>query len=171
MTSNKLLDKCHSALAQIVSRSDCKLSARLARETLEHFPKENDNVNSLQQYRRHDKLITLSEAAALCERRSGKKVHRTTVKSWGLKHRFRLQNVNGWKVDRDEFVLWASRTGRLSKSFFDDSVSAAITVVECIKLAAAMKDQGMVSEKEFVTIKCRLLRVQPEQLEVKKAVA
>lgn len=60
-------------------------------------------------------LITLSEAAALCERRSGKKVHRTTVKSWGLKRRFRLFQANGWKVDQAEFIAWAARTGRLRK--------------------------------------------------------
>lgn len=165
MTTYDLLKQCRSALAQIKQRSDCPLSVRIANEALKQFPKENGNMNSHQQSRRNVKLITLSEAAALCERRSGKKVHRTTVKSWGLKHRFRLQYANGWKIDRDEFVLWASRTGRLSKLFFDNSSSAAITVVECIKLAAAMKDQGMVSEKEFVTIKCRLLGVQPEQLQ------
>ena len=59
------------------------------------------------------KLITLSEAAALVERRRGKRVHRTTIKSWGNSKRFKLYFVNGWKVDEEEFRIWASRTGRL----------------------------------------------------------
>lgn len=61
-------------------------------------------------------LITLSEAAALCERKHGKRVHRTTVKGWGLRKRFRLIQSNGWKVDEAEFVAWAAKTGRLAKS-------------------------------------------------------
>jgi hypothetical protein len=60
-----------------------------------------------------NKLLTLSEAAALVERRRGKKVHRTTVKAWGLGRRFKLYNVNGWKVEEAEFRAWAARTGRL----------------------------------------------------------
>ncbi len=58
-------------------------------------------------------LITLSEAAAMCERKSGRRVHRATVKGWGLRKRFRLIQCNGWKVDEAEFVAWAAKVGRL----------------------------------------------------------
>ncbi len=59
------------------------------------------------------KLITLSEAAALLERRRGKKVYRNTIKSWGEACHFGLVNSNGWKVIKAEFLAWASRAGRL----------------------------------------------------------
>lgn len=60
-------------------------------------------------------LLTLSEAAALLERKRGKRVHKTTVKSWGNQGRFRLWYVNGWKVCETEFTAWAARTGRLKR--------------------------------------------------------
>jgi len=60
-------------------------------------------------------LLTLSEAAALLERRRGKKVWRQTVKKWGDWGKFKLHFVNGFKVDETEFIAWAARTGRLKK--------------------------------------------------------
>lgn len=61
-------------------------------------------------------LLTLSEAAALLERRRGKRVHRTTIKAWGNQKRFKLHYANGWKVDQTEFTTWAARTGRLRRT-------------------------------------------------------
>lgn len=61
-------------------------------------------------------LLTLSEAAALLERRRGKQVYRQTVKAWGLQGRFKLHWANGWKVMEQEFITWAARSGRLKKS-------------------------------------------------------
>lgn len=67
-------------------------------------------------------FITLSEAAALCERKHGKKVHKTTVKSWGKMQRFQLHYINGWKVDETEFTAWAAKTGRLKQSLLKKAV-------------------------------------------------
>ena len=61
-------------------------------------------------------LITLSEAAALLERRHGKKVHRKTIKGYGELRYFALYNVSGWKVDETEFTAWAARAGRLRQT-------------------------------------------------------
>lgn len=61
-------------------------------------------------------LLTLSEAAALLERRRGKKVWKKTVKAWGEQGWFQLHWVNGWKVERDAFIQWAARAGRLRQS-------------------------------------------------------
>lgn len=61
-------------------------------------------------------LLTLSEAAALLERRRGKKVWKKTVKTWGEQGWFQLHWANGYKVNRDEFIQWAARAGRLRRS-------------------------------------------------------
>lgn len=60
-------------------------------------------------------LLKLSEAAALIEPRRGTKVWAKTIHTWAKEGWFRLLNVNGYKVDRQEFITWAARAGKLKQ--------------------------------------------------------
>lgn len=118
------LEKVRHALEQIVNRSDCRFAIRTATRALDELrqdiapavpptPVKVPVAVELTDCQKESKLLKLSEAAALIEPRRGTKVWAKTIHTWAKEGWFELHWCNGWKVEREAFLIWAARAGML----------------------------------------------------------